>query len=121
MSAPTPKLRTNSSLATIEIRVRGPAQNKAEALRLLSACGFVDASTGIPWRQAFPEMIDSHLPGVCLRGARQREHLTQVQLAQRTGLPQRHISEMENGKRPIGKKNARLIGEVLGIAYQIFL
>lgn len=121
MSAPTPKPRTNLSIETVEIRVRGPAKNKSEALRLLSVCGFTDVSDSIPWRQAFPDIADSHLPGVCLLGARQRENLTQVQLSQRTGLPQRHISEMENGKRPIGKKNARLLGEVLGIAYQIFL
>jgi transcriptional regulator with XRE-family HTH domain len=38
-----------------------------------------------------------------------------------TGIPQRHISEMENGKRPIGKKNAKKFAEVLKIDYRVFL
>ena len=50
---------------------------------------------------------------VCLRGARLREDLTQVELARKTGIPQRHISEMENGKRTIGTKNAQIFADVL--------
>ncbi|WP_442877394.1 helix-turn-helix domain-containing protein [Desulfolutivibrio sp.] len=38
-----------------------------------------------------------------------------AELSQATGIPRRHISEMENGKRPIGKKNARLLAEALNI------
>lgn len=37
-------------------------------------------------------------PGVFLAGARYREELSQRALAEMTGIPQRHISEMENGK-----------------------
>ena len=44
-----------------------------------------------------------------------------MQLAEKTGIPRRHISEMENGKRPIGKKNARLLGEALGIEPRLLL
>ena len=60
-----------------------------------------------PWRQAFPEYDEKALPGIALAGARGKEGLTQRELAQRVGLPQRHISEMERGKRPIGKEMAR--------------
>jgi len=56
-----------------------------------------------------------------LVGARGKEGLTQKQLSEKTGIPQRHISEMENGKRAIGKKNARLFAEALNIDYRIFL
>jgi hypothetical protein len=38
-----------------------------------------------------------------------------------TGIPQRHISEMERGLRPIGKKNARLFAGVLKGDYRMFL
>jgi len=41
----------------------------------------------IPWREVFPEITDQTLPGVCLRGARAREGLTQKQLSERTGIP----------------------------------
>ena len=54
----------------------------------------------ISWREAFPEITDQTLPGVCLRGARAREGLTQKQLSEKTGIPTRHLSEMENGRRP---------------------
>ncbi|WP_303842493.1 helix-turn-helix transcriptional regulator [Selenomonas ruminantium] len=46
------------------------------------------------------------MPGVLLSGARYREGMTQAQLSEKTGIPRRHISEIENGKRPIGKQNA---------------
>jgi len=45
----------------------------------------------------------------------------QVQLARLTGIPQRHISEMEHGKLPIGKDRARKLAEVLKVDYHIFL
>ena len=80
-----------------------------------------NASDSVPWREAYPEYSDEDLPGVCLRGARHREGLTQGQLADKIGIPQRHISEMENGKRPIGKAMARRLGKALNIGYRVFL
>ena len=55
------------------------------------------------------------LPGIFLSGARYRSELTQEELARRTGILRRHISEMENGKRPVSKQQARKLAEVLGI------
>jgi transcriptional regulator with XRE-family HTH domain len=74
----------------------------------------------IPWREAFP-FKDEELPGVFLAGARYREGLTQETLAKLAGIPRRHISEMENGKRPIGKQNARKLGEALNVDPRRFL
>jgi transcriptional regulator with XRE-family HTH domain len=68
----------------------------------------------IPWREVLP-FTDEELPGVFLAGARYREDMTQAALAEATGIPRRHISEMENGRRPIGKKNARLLAEALNL------
>jgi ribosome-binding protein aMBF1 (putative translation factor) len=75
----------------------------------------------VPWREAFPEYKDEDLPGVCLRGSRHKEGITQKQLSERSGIPQRHISEMENGKRPIGKEMAKRLGKALNIGYKVFL
>ena len=61
------------------------------------------------------------MPGVALAGARTKEGVTQVQLARMTGIPQRHISEMEHGKRAIGKERAKKLAEVLNIDYHVFL
>ena len=59
--------------------------------------------------------------GKALAGTRDREGLTQIQLSKLTGIPQRHISEMENGKRPIGKEMAKRLGKALSISYKVFL
>ncbi|MEI8342865.1 MAG: helix-turn-helix transcriptional regulator [Verrucomicrobiota bacterium] len=57
---------------------------------------------------------------VCIRGGRGKEGLTQKQLAERIGVAQHHISEMENGKRPVGKV-AKKLAEVLNVDYRVFL
>lgn len=67
--------------------------------------------------EVFP---DSH-PGTILRGFRIREDLTQKKLAQMTGLKPHHISEMENGKRPIGKDVAKRLAGALNTDRRVFL
>jgi transcriptional regulator with XRE-family HTH domain len=64
--------------------------------------------------EVFPEYLCKESQ-VALRAYRTRENLTQKELAARTGIPQHHISEMENGKRPIGKERARKLAEALGV------
>jgi hypothetical protein len=59
--------------------------------------GFREVEEAAPWRDAFPDLTGDRLPGVVLRGVRNREGLTQVELSRMTGIPQRHISEIENG------------------------
>ena len=56
-----------------------------------------------------------------LIGARSKENITQIQLSELTGIPRRHISDMENGRRPIGKYNALKLGQALNINYRLFL
>ena len=80
-----------------------------------------DTTDSIPWRDAFPEYDDEDIPGVCLSGIRDREGLTQKVLSEKTDIPQRHISEMENGKRPIGKVNAKKLADALNTDYKVFL
>ena len=93
----------------------------ARAIEALRPMGFVDKSDAGPWREAYPECSEEQLTGRALAGARSREGLTQVQLSKLTGIPQRHISEMEHGRRTIGKKNAKLFAEALKTDYRVFL
>lgn len=86
----------------------------------MESIGFKDTSDSVSWRDAFPE-YEENQQGTAMAGARYKEGLTQRELSKLTGIPQRHISEMENGKRPIGKKNARLLGQILKIDYRLFL
>lgn len=80
-----------------------------------------DSGNAAPWRDAYPECSKQELTGKGLAGARYREGLTQVQLSELTGIPQRHISEMENGKRPIGREMAKRLGKALNTSYKVFL
>ena len=98
----------------------GPSEMKGRAVEFMRSIGFMDTEDSIPWRQAFPEFAGNE-KGVALAGARGKEGMTQKQLSEKTGIPQRHISEMENGKRVIGKKNAKLFSIALNIDYRIFL
>ena len=105
---------------TIELRFLGPKKKREQAIRTLGSMGFVDISDAVPWRECFP-YTDEQLPGVSLSGARGKEGMTQRELSKLTGIPQRHISEMENGKRPIGKETAKKLGKALNISYKVFL
>lgn len=70
--------------------------------------------------EVFPELAVNRT-GVLIRGYRTREGLTQKQLAELTGIPQRHISELEHGKRQAGKEWAKKLAAALNCEYQRFL
>jgi DNA-binding XRE family transcriptional regulator len=69
------------------------------------------------WEDAFPE----YGPCDALKGARLMEGLTQAQLAAKINIRPHHISEMENGKRPIGKEMAKRFAIALNTGYKVFL
>jgi len=94
--------------------------SQADAVRRAVAPFVTEETSAVPWRAA-AGMLDEELPGACLRGGRVKEGLTQAQLAALVGIPQRHVSEMENGKRPIGKEMAKRLGAALKVGYKVFL
>ena len=71
----------------------------------------------VTWEEAFPELGS----GSVLQGARDREGLTQTELAEKIGVKPHHISEMENNKRAIGKNMAKRLARVLNTGYKVFL
>ena|SRR5690349_6452309 len=99
----------------------GPMVHADAARQALQALGFEEERETIPWREALPPIPEAELPGRMLRAARDKEGVTQIQLAKLTGIPQRHISEMEHGKRGIGKERAKKLAEALKIDYHVFL
>ncbi len=70
---------------------------------------------------ALDEVFPKSTPGALLKGARYKEDMTQAQLAKASGIARRHISEMENNRRPIGKERARRLAEVLKVDYRMLL
>ena len=77
-------------------------------------------SDSIPAIDVFPDLL-TNPHGIYLKGSRIKEELTQVQLAEASGIPRRHISEMENGRRAIGKERAKRLATVLHFDYRMLL
>ena len=99
-----------------------PVSMVEQTLAAMRALGVekVEEDNAIHWRES--EHFRSLLfPGTSLAGLRYREDLTQMELSQKTGIPRRHISEMENGKRPIGKVNARKLASALNADFRLLL
>lgn len=86
---------------------------------------FISARTkekSIPASDVLPELTDDSLrPATMLRGARYKAGWTQKDLASALDMKQHHVSEMEHGKRPIGKAMAKRLAEVFECDYRIFI
>ena len=95
----------------------GPPDKLQELRSYAAKIGLTESSDSIPWREAFPEFKENEA-GTLISGYRHREGLTQIQLAELTGIPQRHISEIERGKRIIGKERAKKLAEALHCDYR---
>lgn len=81
-----------------------------------------ESGDSIPWRESFSKHFQNDtVSGVCLNSARTTKGLTQRQLAELADIPQRHISEMERGKRGIGKDRALRLAKALDADYRLFL
>jgi len=59
--------------------------------------------------------------GLVLRGMRYREGFSQKKLAEKSGVTQNEISNIENGKRTVGKKIAEKLAKVLNFDYRMLL
>ena len=112
----------------VSMTFTGPIVMMQAAVEAMQKLGFQEKELtsnqetegSIPWRESI-HFKDMPFPGSYLAGFRHREGMTQVKLAERSGIPRRHISEMENGKRPIGKLNAKKLAETLNIDPRLLL
>jgi DNA-binding XRE family transcriptional regulator len=97
---------------------------KMEAMleRELKIAKIMAERDSIPAEEVFPDLFDPVKgPATCLRGARYRQELTQKQLADLVGIRQHHLSEMENGKRPIGKPMAKKLAAALNVNWKLLV
>lgn len=104
----------------IKARFIGPPESIRRLRKLANEEGVADISDNVPWREAFPEFAEN-FAGTLLSGFRHREGMNQEKLAYITGIPRRHISEMENGKRPIGRESAKKLAAALKTDYRTFM
>ena len=109
--------RTDTKILSFAV----PHDMVEKILNTMHGYGLREENESIPWREALGLTGEESIPAMYLRGARYRENLTQRQLSEMTGISVPHLSAMENGKRPIGKKNARKLGEALHVDPRAFL
>lgn len=97
-------------------------KEKAEKVVELLEKFEVSGDDSAPWQAPVQDLIQAYSqPGATLRGARGKEGMSQTGLALKLGIPPSNISEMESGKRPIGKNMAKRLSKILKIDYRVFL
>jgi ribosome-binding protein aMBF1 (putative translation factor) len=111
------KKRPTEEMVTIRLRVHS---RNAPLIRRYAEAIESQGERTYTVEEVFPEYIGKEQQ-VALRAYRTREGLTQKQLSALTGIPQHHISEMEHGKRGIGKERAKKLAAALNCEYQRLL
>lgn len=82
----------------------------------------VTEEKSVSWREAFKEGVEKFAEaGLVLAGCRLKADMTQKDLAEKLGVKPHHISEMEHGKRSIGKAMAHRLAKILNMDYRLFL
>ena len=125
MLEPTKEL-TTTEYAEICIRVPAVHAEKVKAA-LAGILALVEGALSVEGEEedhrlySIEEVFPEFPAGDILRGFRAREEMTQAELATEVGVKATHISEMERGKRPIGKDMAKRLAKVFKVNYQVFL
>ena len=79
-------------------------------------------SDSVPPEEVFPSLKNrEEYPRITFRGIRSKTGLTQKEVAERLEIAQADVSNIERGKRGIGKVLARRIEKEFGIDYRRFL
>jgi DNA-binding XRE family transcriptional regulator len=120
------KMQTTNEF--VEIHLRGIPSEKAELVKEAIEKILDLAGMSLQGKEkeddrvySIEEVFPDFHTGNALRGLRSREGLTQKHLAEMIGAKPTNISEMENGKRPIGKGMAKRLAKALRTDYKIFL
>lgn len=117
MQEPTKKRHIDNDMITLQLKVhRKNAAKVEEFARKIEA----REKRTYTVDEVFPDLVGNEKT-IALRAYRTREDFTQRELAEKMGISQRHISEMETGKRVIGKEMAKRFAEVLGVDYRVLL
>lgn len=126
-SGRTKKLRTRSK-ARVTLRYQKKSVQYDVPLKLLKKLDQELEAYKVEEDQTVPidnvlKSLDDGRPdwAVHFKGLRQRENLTQQQMAKKLSITQGNVSEYEHGKRQIGKNMAKRIARVFHIDYRLFL
>ena len=98
-----------------------PKNRVGKVVRILEECA-IRKEESIPADLLFRDLDEKYTrPGAVLQGTRNKEGLTQVELAKMLGVTQADLSNMEHGRRSIGKEMAKRLAKALNIDYRVFL
>jgi DNA-binding XRE family transcriptional regulator len=121
------KTQITDGLAEINLSVKVPAANAVlleEALKgVLALAGQAvrplneNGDEMFSIEEAFPDGS----PGMLIRGLRGKEEMTQEELADKLGIAQTRVSELESGKRSISRAMAKRLASVFNVTYKMFL
>lgn len=76
----------------------------------------------IPASEIFKDLHEKYWKvGSLVRGYRLRDGLTQKEWAKKLQIHQVHISQIENGKRVVGKNLAKKLSQTFNSDYRLFL
>ncbi len=103
---------------------RGMARSVADAIRsVLSLAGHKVQCVNDKGEEVVSahEVFPDANPAMMLRGLRGKEDITQAELAERLGISQNMVSDMESGKRNISVNMARRISKAFHVPYKMFL
>lgn len=126
MSEPTKTHLTDAVKVIIKgVRTRRFTVSKRKARGLIALLNDDETGPGepnVPADSVFQELkIRYGNAGTTLRGFRERDQWTQVRLAAELGIRQTDVSQIENGRRPVGKKMAKRFAKVFKTDYRVFL
>jgi DNA-binding XRE family transcriptional regulator len=128
MSAHTRRLLTKDS---IEVTVHGDSNAKfiisrSSSQKLLNYLELLQSHDEdeelIPADEVFRSLDQKYgKVGATIRGFRVRDDLTQKDLAKKLNIHQVHVSQIENGKRVVGKNLAKKLAKLFHTDYRLFL
>ena len=77
----------------------------------------------LPWREVASSRIKASggESAYMVRTSREMAGMTQTELAKLLKMPQANISQIETGKRPVGKALAKKLAKVFKVDYRVFL
>ena len=121
------RLPINEAIELIDdqskVRFLIPKESARQLLSFIKPFQIVeDDEESITADEVFKDIYEVHGKiGAAIQGFRVRDNMTQKQLAQKLNVRQSHISEMEHGKRSIGKAMAHKLAGIFNTNYRLFL
>jgi DNA-binding XRE family transcriptional regulator len=120
-------MKTQTTGSSTDICLTVPTADASQVLEaienILSCAGHTVRRVNEDGEELFSseEVLTEATPGMALLGLRVREGITQKELAERLGIKQHRVSEMERGIRRISMDMAKRIGEAYNISHKVFL